>query len=531
MEPFLGLTNKILTEKEFIEKFVDDMLVVSESVQKPSIEAVADELNYYFGIVPGGASYDPNHCLVYCNSDVTASEWNTDFDSIDMQMFWRNFISDPIHVDVSLPDPSSFPQNQHFDYNTFVDGKLINESQLTVNGTVINVAEVLNENVVKLSLNNNTNLIVSATLDIYACLKLSRGSGLLIAPRKVASASVIGNTATIQYDGSAIYYIDTNKYSTDDFYWRFSLLINCVQPIQDATLTLNGVQYTMNLNSQGDFATSFAIDVDEPISFITGLDNIDIDFTLGSFELKTLELSGCTIAVKRDAKTEVDVPISNNLTYRSSYSTEIQFYTPNQWVQTTDDPIPTLIIGDLIINDNGTAFKIVFTKRDLSGMLAGNYLMRVSVPVTISNLKSFVYMVFQVEIYDDGEISLRDRECFIELSQYPNEQITIQNTGYINVRANHSNMINGVLEVNGMDLGNSNPIYLNQFPRLINRVGLTFGSRAKLYTGTSLYDSLMGEYLGLYAGTLLHQNFTPTIFDIVNKIINKQLKFRIAPLV
>ena len=285
----------------------------------------------------------------------------------------------------------------------------------------------------------------------------------------------------------------------------------------------------MNLALQGDISTSFAINVNEPISFITGLDNIDIDFTLGHLELKTLELSGCTIAVKRDSKTEVKVPISDNLTYRSSPSTLIQFYTPNQWTQITDDPMPRLLTGNLLINDNGTAFKIVFTKQDLSGLLAGSYLMRVEVPVTISNLQSFVYMVFQVEIYNDGEISLRDRECFIELSQYPNEQITIQNTGYVNVKAQHSNIIGGMLEIGGMNLGNSNPIYLNQFPRLINRVGLTFGANAKLYTGTSLYDSLMENYLGLYGGTLLHQNFTPTIFDIVNKIINKQLKFRIAP--
>ena len=529
MEPILGLTKKILTEKEFIEKFVDDMLVVSESVQKPSNSVMADKLNYYFGIVPGGASYDPNHCLVYYDSNVNASVWNTDFDSIDMQQFWRNMLNESIHVDVSLPDPSAFPQNKHFDYNTFVDGKLIHEGQLTVNGTVINVAEVLNENVVPLGLNNNTNLVVSATLDIYACLKLDRrGDGIMVAPRKVASAFVLGNTATIQYDGSAIYYIDTNKYSTDDFFWRFSLLINCVQPIYDACLVLNGVSYTMNLNSQGDLATSFAIDVNEPISFITGLDNIDIDFTLGPLELKTLELSGCTLTGVDSSYSQRDIPISNNLVYRSARNAFIEFYTPTDWANIEILPKPLIVTGDILTNadeEPGTAIKIVFDKSELRNLVPnGAYLMRVQVPITINYMDKSICMVFQVEVLNDGEISLRDRECFIELGN----NVPLQNMTNKNVKVNHSNILNGIVNTTGVDLGKGVSLYLNNLPRLLNYVHLTFGKTATLYTGNSFVNQFYRGGLNFYSGSLLHTSYTPTIFDVANAVINNQLRYKLS---
>lgn len=521
MEPILGLTKKILTEKEFIEKFVDDMLVVSESVQKPSNSVMADELNYYFGIVPDWDSCIPDHCLVYSDSDVTVSDWNTDFDAINMMVFWRNMLSESIHVDAQLP-PSSVPQNTHFDYNTFVDGKLIHEGQLKVKGTVINLVEVLNERQVTFTYDVPDDYVAIVDLSISANLRGNRGSASVI----LASRNSVNNNNN--FVGGETYYIDVNKHDTSDFYWGISVNIQCLRPIGETTLTLNNETYTMSKGIQSDNSYTFNLTLNEPINYMTTLNSIHINLKPQPLKLVTLNLSGCTLTGVDSGYSHRDIPISNNLVYRSARNAFIEFYTPTDWANVEIIPVPLIVTGYILTNadeEPGTAIKIVFDKSELRNLVPnGAYLMRVQVPITINNTDKSISMVFQVEVFNDGEISLRDRECFIELGN----NVLLQNMTNKDVKVNHSNILGGIAIVSGVDLGNGVNLYLNDLPRLLNYVHLTFGKTATLYTGTSFVNQFYRGGLNFYSGSLLHTSYTPTIFDVANAVINNQLRYKLS---
>lgn len=519
-----NIYQKILTEEEFVNKFLDDLLITSSSVQKPDVMDVADALNFYFGIVPSSSDFKPNHCLVYSDSDVNASDWNTNFTSINMMEFWNNIVGHESEVLEIIPNPLLFPQNQHFNYNTLVDGKLIHEGQLTVQGTIVNSAEVLNENAVTINFTKTSNIPTISTLYFVGKFIGSRGSGLPAPFIDLTQVNLIDGVQTGMFLEYGTYYLDVNKNDSINFNWQFRLNIDSFQPVQDARISFDSQKYyTMIKDSQTNTVAKFSLTLPESISFIQNISNIDIEITHEAIQVVVLNLASCTISAINNGYTETEIPIWNDLTYLSDI-VFVEFYTPSQFTDIASQNYTYSLSGTIKTNagtEPGNAFYVEFNKNFLSNLPVGEYFMRVPVPISINDEEHRIYMDFQVNKLADGTLDLRDRECFIELAQTSSDVVSFRNLYSRNVFINYPTFLGGVITQEGAQVLSN----LNVIPRLINYVNLRFTTASTLYLdGVSYFSTTPTTN---YNGSLIHTSHTPTIYSIAQKIVNKSLIYRI----